>query len=59
VKGEHISIIDALLRGDAQRACDLIDAHVYETLTWWGISLTVAAPAGRVSTRRRAHGTTE
>ena len=34
---EHLAIIDALERRDAEAAVAAIDAHYHTTLRWWGI----------------------
>ena len=34
---EHLAIIDALERRDAEEAVAAIDAHYRTTLRWWGI----------------------
>jgi DNA-binding GntR family transcriptional regulator len=36
---EHLAIIDALERGDAEAAVAAIAEHYRTTLRWWGILL--------------------
>ena len=50
---EHLAIIDALERRDAEEAVAAIDAHYRTTLRWWGIRRAVRPRLTGPGTARR------